>query len=76
MSSRLDVERDVEKLQALSKAEPHTYPLLCVFGRQSFLENIELKPNPFKEWGKPVYADLRKTKYGCRIFRLISEAKK
>lgn len=76
VSSRLDVERDVEKLQALSRVEPSTYPLLCVFGRQSFLEGIELKPSLFKEWGKPVYADLRKTKYGCRIFRLISEPKK
>ena len=69
-SRKLDIERDAEKLTAISKAEPDTFPLLCVFGRQSNIEAVNLKSRNFKEWGKPVYADLRKTKYGCRVFRL------
>lgn len=69
-SKNLSIDREIEKLQAILECEPGAFPLLCVFGRKSKLELLDLKAKRFKEWGKPVYADLRKTKYGCRIFRL------
>lgn len=42
-----------------------------MFGRKSYIEPINIKDKNFIEWSKPVYADLRGTKYGCRIFRYI-----
>ncbi|MBI1938113.1 MAG: hypothetical protein HYS25_08295 [Ignavibacteriales bacterium] len=70
-SNRLDVTRDLEKLSAFIEAEQNALGLLCVFGRKSLIETIDLGSN-LKERGKAVYADLRKTKYGCRIFQLKS----
>ncbi len=69
-SKKPDVRRDVEKLHAFLAAKPDSIALLCVFGRQSLLESLELGCSHFKERGKAVYADLRKTKYGCRIYQL------
>lgn len=71
-STRLDIKGDVEKLNWLASAEGATYPLLCVFGRKSLLEKVNLTNHGLKEWGRPVYADLRRTKYGCRIFALAT----
>ena len=68
-SEKIDITRDIEKLKAIVESEPQTFPLLLVFGRQSFLEKVNVTTHHFSEWGKPVYADLRKTKYGCRIYR-------
>lgn len=65
-----DVRRDHEKLQAVLAARPSSIALLCVFGRKSHIEDLELNAGPFKERGKAVYADLRKTRYGCRIYQL------
>lgn len=66
------IKRDVEKLQAFLSAKPDSssMALLCVFGRKSQIEALELSDGHFKERGKAVYADLRKTKYGCRIYQL------
>ena len=72
-SSHLRVIKDTEKLLAFSQAEPDSLAFLLVFGRQSHVKHIDFEEAPYKEWGTPVYADLRKTKYGCRVFR-ISEA--
>jgi len=63
------IEGDVEKLTAFAAANSASYPLLCIFGRQSFVSAFET-PDGFRERGEAVYADLRKTKYGCRIFQL------
>ncbi len=65
-----DIKRDVEKLQAFLAAKPGSIALLCVFGRRSQIEALELSAGHFKERGKAVYADLRKTRYGCRIYQL------
>ena len=65
-----NVNRDVEKLQAFITARPQAVALLCVFGRMSHLEAIELPDGIFKERGSAVYADLKRTRYGCRIFQL------
>ncbi|HEX2827714.1 MAG TPA: hypothetical protein VHP37_15280 [Burkholderiales bacterium] len=69
-SNNLGISRDIEKLQAFRNCEPDALPLLLVFGRKSHLKPLNLKAKNFKEWGTAVYADLRRTKYGCRIFRL------
>lgn len=64
--------RDIEKLRAVKSNNPNSIALICIFGRKSFLEAIQLASRGFTERGKPVYADLRKTKFGCRIFQLRS----
>jgi hypothetical protein len=65
-----NVNRDIEKLQAFLNARPGSIPLLCVFGRRTHLEQLQLGVSGLKERGDPRYADLGKTKYGCRIFQL------
>lgn len=67
---RLDVKRDCEKLAALRRAYPEYRPFLCVFGRKSDVEHIRFVNGSFTERGKIVCADLRRTKYACRIFEL------
>jgi len=69
-SNSPDIRRDLVKLQAFLKSEPESLSLLCVFGRKSFIKHLHFGKGKFKERGKAVYADLRKTKYGCRIFQL------
>lgn len=69
-SETLNIKRDLEKLEAFRRAMPAAMALLCVFGRKSFIEALELSGHPLKEKGKAVYADLRRTKYGCRIFQV------
>jgi Holliday junction resolvase len=69
-SEKPDIKRDVEKLQAFLTAKPGSIALLCVFGRKSQVEALELSTGRFKERGEAVYADLRRTRYGCRIYQL------
>lgn len=69
-SSKPNVSSDVQKLRALLAAEPDTRPLLCVFGRKSHIESLNLDIGDNRERGKFMYADLRITRYGCRIFQL------
>ena len=68
-SARPRVDRDTEKLESFARAKPVEIPLLCVFGSKSHVENISLPEGRYREWGTPVYAEFRKTFYGCRIFR-------
>ena len=69
-SSTINVTRDLEKLEAFRRAVPAAMAFLCVFGRKSFIEALDLSEHPLREKGKAVYADLRRTKYGCRIFQV------
>jgi Holliday junction resolvase len=69
--TKISIARDIEKLVAFKQEKPKAFSLLCVFGRQSHLEKLELPPRTFKERGQAVYADLRKTKFGCRVFALL-----
>ena len=69
-SQRLNIQRDVQKLEAFRSAHPDSSAFLCVFGRQAHIEKVQLLHGTFRERGKAVYADLRKTKYGCRIYEL------
>jgi hypothetical protein len=36
------------------------------------LEPLNLSTKGLKEWGRPQYADLKRTKFGCRFFDLAS----
>lgn len=71
-SKKPNVARDTAKLKAFAKARPKAFPLLCVFGTKSNIGSLELPEGQYREWGKPVYADFRKTIYGCRVFRLVA----
>lgn len=66
----IDVTKDVEKLTLYRKANPHHAAYICVFGRKSDLEEIRLNPTGLTERGRPTYADLGRTRYGCRAFQV------
>ena len=68
--SRVAVARDIEKLRAVSRTVQRTMPLLIVFGRKSHLELMNLSVKNLRELRKPRYADLGRTRYGCRVFTL------
>jgi hypothetical protein len=68
-SSTPKISGDMEKLTAFQNAHPSAHCLLCLFGRHSFLGSLSV-PAELRERGSAVYADLRLTKYGCRIFQL------
>lgn len=63
------VEDDIEKLHKYREHHPDAECLLCVFGVMSVLKELRI-PDHMTESRDPVYADLKKTKYGCRIFKL------
>ncbi len=63
-------QSDIDKLQAFLTSKPQAAALLCVFGRKSVMEALKIDFGLFKERGSAVYADLRRTKYGCRMFAL------
>lgn len=70
-SKKINVKKDIEKLTAFAQAKPNALALLCVFGRKSHIENIELgNHQQLKQKGTFVYADLRRTKYGCRMYQI------
>jgi len=66
----IDVTKDVEKLTLYRQANPDHAAFICVFGRRSFLEAIHVSPSDLSERGRPIYADLGRTKYGCRTFQV------
>ena len=70
----INVKSDHAKLQAYHQCTDRSSSFLCVFGKKSNLENIKLKNGSFSERGKAVYADFRRTQYGCRILELIESA--
>ena len=69
-STGLHIDRDIEKLRGVLNSTPKAYPLLFLFGRRSFIENINISDLGFIERGDPVYAEFKTTRYGCRIFHL------
>lgn len=74
-STSPNVANDIEKLQAVLSTNPKALPLLCIFGRKSFLEKLKL-PAQLAERGSLRVADLGKTRYGCRIFQLKTKKAK
>jgi hypothetical protein len=71
-NARPVINRDIEKLRCVVAARPGTLAFLCIFGRGSHLENLNLAVRDFHERGKPVYADLGATRFGCRIYELAA----
>jgi hypothetical protein len=75
-SRRLDVARDLEKLEAFHKEYATSHSFLCIFGRKTHIAHINIVSGrvdvskKFRERGAAIYADLRRTKYGCRIYEL------
>jgi hypothetical protein len=60
---------DILKLQKFRQANPGVEGFLCVFGVKSVLEALVV-PNGLRERRDAVYADLRKTRFGCRVFEV------
>ena len=74
-SSKPKIAGDLTKLRAILKQEPSVIPLLCLFGRKSDLEEFAVDGTGLEEKGKARYADLGKTRFGCRIFRLMPKTR-
>lgn len=68
--SRLKICGDVDKLRKFSKHNDDAHGFLLIFGKRSIISRIGT-PTGFKEKGDPVYAEFKKTRYGCRIFQLL-----
>ena len=64
------IQRDVEKLQAFREAHFGARAFLCIFGLHRHLVDVQLECGHFRERGNAVYADFRRTQYGCRIYEL------
>ena len=72
-NSKPSLSRDTAKLRAFLTSIPNSRAFICVFGRRSFVEPLALAPlrdGRFVELGKAIYADFRRTRYGCRVFEL------
>lgn len=67
---RLNVEQDHLKLAAFQRSCQPCRSFLCVFGRRSHIQGIQLVKGNFTEQGDAVYADFGVTKYGCRIYEI------
>lgn len=64
---------DFDKLVAFSLSEEGSRSFLCLFGKQSDLSTVQLRPPPYanvREYGKAIYADFRRTRYGCRVYEV------
>lgn len=74
-SRRLDVTNDHSKLKAFvaSCGTAKDRAFLCVFGRESVIGDLLLKPNTFRERGDIVVARFGVTRFGCRMFELPTE---
>jgi hypothetical protein len=71
----LSIERDTNKLIRALVSKQATRSLLCIFGRHTQIRhfqgaNAQAQLGKYNEALPPVYADLRRTVFGCRIFEL------
>jgi hypothetical protein len=69
--SKLRLENDVAKLRAYIAARPGSRALLCIFGRKSDIKSLNPDIGKHRERGLAMYADFKRTRYGCRIFQLL-----
>jgi len=75
-TTQLNISKDYIKLHWFKQNVANSMSFLCVFGKQSLIENIQLQYHElhqkgnFHEKGRIGIADLGKTKYSCRIFEL------
>jgi hypothetical protein len=63
------VQGDLEKLRKYRETYVEALAFLCVFGRRSALSALWL-PQGLRERGSAIYAEFRKTRYGCRIYQV------
>lgn len=77
-NSRIDLKEDCGKLELYCKNIENAKAFVLVFGRMTFLKNLELdnltRGFYFRERGTPVFALFGRTKFGCRIFEYIKGA--
>lgn len=70
-SPSVNVTNDHSKLAAfLCSSQGPSRAFLCVFGRESHIGKLTLRPNLFEERGGAIVARFGVTRYGCRIFEL------
>ena len=70
-TATVEVGNDHLKLEAFLRSnQRRPRAFLCVFGRESYIGRLSLRPDAFEERGKAVVARFGKTRYGCRIFEL------
>ena len=62
------VVNDYQKLKYYRETHAGSSAFLCVFGRKSHIEDLQLDVPEFNEFGDAVYADFAQTLYGCRIY--------
>ena len=75
----VDVEEDLLKLVAYKNAAAGNRSFLCIFGKYSKIHDLRfskfhddsLAAMKHKEFGGPVFAKLKKTQYGCRVFEIL-----
>jgi hypothetical protein len=75
-TQKVSFANDTEKLRAFAKHSPGSPAFLLIFERQSVLEEVSIDSENYRERGNAIYADLRKTRFGCRVFRLRSSGNK
>lgn len=76
-SAKPSLDGDFDKLVSFVLSEKSSRSFLCLFGRKSDLNKVELTPPPWadvQEYGSARYADLRQTKFGCRVFEVLANA--
>jgi hypothetical protein len=66
----INVSKDVAKLRLYRQENPDHAAFICIFGRRSFLEKINVKLPDIAERGRATFADLGRTKFGCRVFQI------
>jgi hypothetical protein len=77
-SKKCDVAGDCEKLAEFLGANDDASAYICVFGRLSHIENLKFSGGSarmLQESGKLVKADLGKTRYACRIYRVTQRVR-
>lgn len=67
---RIGVKKDYQKLLAFHRKHPNSYSFLCVFGQWNHTKNLALSGGHFRQRLRPVYALMKATQYGCRIYEL------
>lgn len=68
--SKPEVRDDYEKLIGFLRTNPGARAFLCVFGKKSDIEHVDLRLQRTVEKGKAVFAELRRTQFGCRMFEV------
>lgn len=66
------ISGDTEKLRKFVEHNKGAYGYLLMFGKESDLSKKHA-PHGFREKGDPLYAEFKKTKFGCRVFQFLSQ---